>query len=173
MTYVIDVHAWLDIACPWCWIAKRRFGLAVEDYGGPVRIDYHSFELAPHLPDDYLSSESDFLQSSHSHHTREQAREMMWIVRSTGVRLGLVYDFARVQHTSTLLAHHLLQHAKAQGMQDAMLEALFAAFFTQGRDLRQIEVLVGIADGVGLDAGDVRRVLISRRYRDAVRADRE
>jgi predicted DsbA family dithiol-disulfide isomerase len=56
MTLAVDVYAWLDIACPWCWIAKRRFGLAVQDYRGPVRIDYRSFELAPHLPDDYLSA---------------------------------------------------------------------------------------------------------------------
>ena len=57
MTHAVDVHARLDIACSWCWIAKRRFVLAVEDYGGPARIEYHSFELAPHLPDDYLGSE--------------------------------------------------------------------------------------------------------------------
>jgi predicted DsbA family dithiol-disulfide isomerase len=121
MTHIVDVHAWLDIACPWCWIAKRRFVLAVQDYRGPVRIDYRSFEMAPHLPDDYLSAGSDFLQSSHSRHTPEQTREMMRIVRSTGARLGLVYDFDGVQHTSTLLAHQLLQYAKAHGMQDAML----------------------------------------------------
>ena len=98
---------------------------------------------------------------------------MMRTVRSTGARLGLVYDFAGVQHTSTLPAHRLLQHAKARGVQDAMLEALVTAFFAKGRDLRQIDELVGIAGGMGLDAGDVRRVLVSRRYLDAVRADRE
>ena len=173
MSHAIDVHAWLDIACPWCWVAKRRFGLAAEDYGGPVSVDYHSFELAPDLPDDYLSSESDFLQSSHSRHTPEQAREMMRIVRSTGTRLGLMYDFDGVQHTNTLLAHQLLQHAKANGMQDAMLEALFTAFFAGCRDLRQIDELVGIAGGIGLDPEDARQVLVSRRYLDAVRADRE
>jgi predicted DsbA family dithiol-disulfide isomerase len=84
-----------------------------------------------------------------------------------------VYDFEGVQHTSTLLAHQLLKLARTHGRQDAMLEALFTAFFAEGRDLRQIDELVGIAGGVGLDAGEVRRVLVSRRYLDAVRADRE
>jgi predicted DsbA family dithiol-disulfide isomerase len=98
---------------------------------------------------------------------------MMRIVRSAGARLGLVYDFDGVQHISTLLDHQLLQHAKAQGMQDTMLEALFTAFFAKARDLRQIDELVGRAGGIGLDAGDVRRVLVSRRYLDAVRADRD
>jgi predicted DsbA family dithiol-disulfide isomerase len=58
----VEVHAWVDIACPWCWIAKRRFEVAETDYGGDVMLEYHSFELAPDLPADYLSSEADFLE---------------------------------------------------------------------------------------------------------------
>jgi predicted DsbA family dithiol-disulfide isomerase len=171
-TRPIEVHAWVDVACPWCWIAKRRFELAETEYGGEVTLEYHSFELAPDLPTDYLSSEADFLQFLYPGTTRQEAEQMMWVVRGTGARHGLAYDFDRVQHTSTFLAHQLLHHAKAHGRQLPMLDMLFSAFFERGRDLRQIDELVALADKVGL-AADTHGVLATAKYADAVRADRE
>ena len=111
----VEVHAWLDVACPWCWIAKRRFEAAEAEFGGNVTLEYHSFKLAPDLPADYVSSEADFLQFLYAGTTREEAKQMIWVVTGTGARLGLAYDFDRVQHTSTFLAHQLLHHAKATG----------------------------------------------------------
>ena len=111
----VAVHAWVDVACPWCWIAKRRFEAAEAEFGGDVTLEYHSFELAPDLPADYVSSEAEFLQLLYAGTTREEAEQMMWVVRGTGTRHGLAYRFDRVQHTSTFRAHQLLHHAKAQG----------------------------------------------------------
>jgi predicted DsbA family dithiol-disulfide isomerase len=169
----VEVHAWVDIACPWCRIAKRRFEEAETAYGGPVALEYHSFELAPELPVDYRSSETEFLQFLYAGTTRAEAEQMMWVVRGTGARLGLVYDFDRVQHTSTFLAHQLLHHAKADGRQVPMLDVLFSAFFERGRDLRRIDELVALAGEVHLDSADTRTALETGRYAEAVRADRE
>ena len=168
----VEVHAWLDVACPWCWIAKRRFEAAEDEFGGDVTLEYHSFELAPDLPADYVNSEADFLQFLYAGTTREEAEQMMWVVRGTGARLGLAYDFDRVRHTSTFLAHQLLHHAKAQGSQLPMLDVLFSAFFEHGRDLRGVDELVALAGEVGLDACGTRTVLESGQYADAVRGDR-
>ena len=168
----VEVHAWVDVACPWCWIAKRRFELAETEYGGEVALQYHSFELAPDLPVDYVSSEADFLQLRYAGTTREEAEQMMWVVRGTGSRLGLAYDFDSVQHTSTFLAHQLLHHAEANGRQLPMLDVLFSAFFERGRDLRRVDELVGLAGEVGLDGAGARAVLETGRYAEAVRADR-
>lgn len=169
----IEVHAWVDVACPWCRIAKRRFELAETEFGGDVALRYHSFELAPDLPAGYVSSEADFLRLLYAGTTREEAEQMMRVVRGTGARLGLAYDFGRVAHTSTFLAHQLLHHAKAHGRQLPMLDVLFSAFFERGCDLRRIDELVGLAGEVGLAAADTREVLESGRYVVAVRADRE
>ena len=169
----IEVHAWLDVACPWCWIAKRRFEAATIEYGGDVTVEYHSFELAPDLPADYLSSEADFLQFHYPGRTRTEAEQMMWLVKGTGARLGLAYDFDRVQHTSTLLAHQLLHHAKASGRLVPMLDVLFSAFFERGRDLRDIDELIALAAEVGLEASEARTVVETGRYADAVRAERD
>jgi predicted DsbA family dithiol-disulfide isomerase len=168
----VEVHAWVDVACPWCWIAKRRFEAAEAEYGGDVTLEYHSFELAPGLPADYLSSEAEFLQFLYKRTTRNEAEQMMWAVRGTGARLGLSYDFDNVQHTSTFLAHQLLHHAKAHGRQLPMLDVLFSAFFERGRDLRGIDELVALADEVDLDSTGTREVLETGRYAGAVRADR-
>lgn len=168
----IRVDAWVDIACPWCWIAKRRFDEAVVEFEGEVEVTYHSWELAPELPQDYNTSEVDFLQRLYPGTSAEEARQKVALVTSTGARLGLAYDFDTVQHTSTLLAHQLLHHAKAQGMQKPMLEALWSAFFERGRDLRDVEGLVRIAVGFGLGAHEAREALLSGRYAEAVRADR-
>jgi predicted DsbA family dithiol-disulfide isomerase len=172
-TRPIEVHAWLDVACPWCWVAKRRFEAAETEYGGNVRVHYHSFELAPDLPADYLGSEADFLQFHYPGRTREEVEQMMWIVNSTGARLGLVYDFDHVQHTSTFLAHQVLHHAKASNRQMPMLDVLFSAFFERGRDLRRVDELVALAAEVDLDPAETRKVLDTGHYTDAVRADRE
>lgn len=135
-------------------------------------MEYHSFQLAPDLPADYLTSEADFLQLHYPGRTPGEAAQMMWLVKSTGARLGLAYDFNRVKHTSTLLAHQLLHHAKASNRQVPMLDLLFSAFFERGRDLRDIDELVALAAEVGLDACDARTMLETGRYADAVRADR-
>jgi predicted DsbA family dithiol-disulfide isomerase len=169
----IEAHAWLDVACPWCWVAKRRFEAATLEYGGDVVVEYHAFELAPDLPDDYLTSEADFLQFHYPGRTRADVEQMMWVVRSTGARLGLAYDFDRVQHTSTFLAHQLLHHAKAVGRQVPMLDVMFSAFFERGRDLRDFDELGALAAEVGLDTGEARTVLETGQYADAVRADRD
>ena len=79
------------------------------------------------------------------------------------------YDFDRVRHTSTFLAHQLLHHAKAHGRQLRMLDVLFSAFFEHGRDLRRVDELVALAGEVGLDACGTRTVLESGGYADAVR----
>lgn len=169
----IEVHAWLDVACPWCWIAKRRFEAATTEFGGDVTVEYHSFELAPDLPADYVSSEADFLQFFYQGRTGKEVNQMMWVVKSTGSRYGLAYDFGSVQHTNTFLAHQLLHHAKANDRQLQMLDVLFSAFFERGRDLRGIDELVRLAGEVDLDAADTRMALESGRYAHAVRADRE
>lgn len=160
---VIAVHAWLDVACPWCWIAKRRFDEAAVEFEGEVDVTYHSWELAPKLFADYVSSEVDFLQLLYAGITPEEAQQKCDLVTSTGAKLGLAYDFDRVQHTNTFLAHQLLHHAKDHGIQKRMPEALFSAFFEQGLDLRGIDQLVQLAVGCGMDADSARESLVSGR----------
>lgn len=171
----VEVHAWVDVACPWCWIAKRRFDEATAEFatetGTAVEVTYHSWELAPGLPEDYLSTEVDFLQRLYAGTSPEEAQQKCALVTSTGAKLGLAYAFDRVQHTSTFLAHQLLHQAKEHGLQKPVLEALFSAFFEQARDLRGIDELVAIGVACGLEAAEIRDSLATGRFAEAVRAD--
>ena len=172
-TRAVEVHAWVDIACPWCRIAKRRFEEAETEYGGEVTLEYHSFELAPELPAEYCSSEADFLQSLYPGTTRAEAEQMMWVVRGTGTRLGLAYDFDRVQHTSTFLAHQLLHHAKADGRQIPMLDVLFSAFFERAATCAGSTSSWRWPVRWTWTPADARTALETGRFAGAVRADRE
>lgn len=181
-TAPVDVHAWLDLACPWCWVAKRRFEAAAAEYGGPVRVRYHSFELDPDLPMNYRGDQAQDLRRRYPARSERDVERMMVMVRTAGAPEGLEYNFDRVRRTSTFRAHQLVQlaadedvaagHAGA-GRQSAILEVLYAAYFTHGQDLREIDVLLRAAAEAGIEAAAARRVLDSGRYAVAIHTDRE
>lgn len=166
----LDAHIWVDIACPWCYLGKRRFEQAVREHDGELRVEYHSFELAPDTPVDFAGSEIDFLVE-YKGMPREQVRQMLDQMTALGAGEGLRYDFEALRHTNTLLAHQALHHAKGQGRQAELLERLFQAYFTQGRNLGQVDELVALGTEVGLDGEELRQALVDGRHAAAVRQD--
>jgi len=96
---------------------------------------------------------------------------MLQHVTGIAAAVGLHYDFDRVVHTNTVLAHELLHFSKAQGRQLETVEALFRAYFEQGRHLGRVDALVELASEVGLDADAARTALESHEYLGAVHAD--
>ncbi|HLU46231.1 MAG TPA: DsbA family oxidoreductase [Natronosporangium sp.] len=166
----LEVRIWVDIACPWCFIGKRRFERGAREYGGELRVEYHSFELAPDTPVDFAGSEVDFL-ADYKGLPRAQVQQMLDQVTAIAAGEGLRYDFAALRHTNTLLAHQALQYAKEQDRQRELLERLFQAYFEQGRHLGKVDELAALAAEVGLDGDALRQALIDRRYESAVRQD--
>src|SRR5690349_11840939 len=98
----IPVHVWSDIACPWCFIGKRRFEAGVEASGLAVTVEYHSFELSPQTPVDFEGTEVDFL-TGYKGITEAEAEQMLDRVTALAAGEGLRYDFAALRHTRTLL----------------------------------------------------------------------
>lgn len=175
MTTPLKVDIWSDIACPWCYVGKRRFeeALVTFDASGaarPVEIEYHSFELAPDTPVDFDGSEVDFL-AGYKGMPREQVAQMLEQMTGVAASVGLSYDFDALQHTKTLKAHELLHHAKAKGLQGEMKERLLRAYFEEGRHLGHVDELVALATEVGLDADETRAVLESGALAPAVAQD--
>ncbi|WGD38162.1 DsbA family oxidoreductase [Lysinibacter sp. HNR] len=175
MTDAIKVDIWSDIACPWCYIGKRRFEDAVKSFGAsqnsvPVEIEYHSFELAPDTPVDFRGSEIDFL-SGHKGVPRSQAEQMLRQVTGVAASVGLNYNFDVLQHTKTLKAHELLHFAKSRGKQHEVKERLLKAYFEEGRHVGRVEELVALASEVGLDPEEVFAVLTSSRFAVDVQND--
>ena len=175
MSEPLTIDIWSDVACPWCYIGKRHLeqGLAALGADAPdVRIEYHSFELAPDTPVDFAGSEVDFLVGAKGL-PRQRVLAMLDRVTGVAAEAGLTYDFDRLQHTKTLKAHELLHFAKAKGLQHEMEERLMAAYFTEGKHVGRVDDLVALAEEVGLDAGEARSALESAEYLPAVRADQE
>ena len=171
----LKVDIWSDIACPWCFIGKRKFESAVEQFGDgerDVAIEYHSFELSPDTPVDFEGSEVDFLVS-HKNMPEAQVSQMLEQVAGIAASVGLSYDFDALQHTNTVKAHQLLHFAKSQGKQAEMKERLLSAYFQEGRHVGRVEDLADLATDVGLDRHKVVASLESDEFLPAVQADKE
>jgi predicted DsbA family dithiol-disulfide isomerase len=166
----IKVDIWSDIACPWCYIGKRKFEAAVTSAGIPVEVEYHSFELSPNTPVEMDGKHSDFL-ASHMGVGAEQAQAMLDRVSGIAESVGLHYDYDALQTTNTVLGHQAIHYAKAHGMQLEMKERLMKAYFEEGRHVGRIPDLADLAAEIGLDREDVVRSLTAGEYLDAVHAD--
>jgi len=171
----IRIEVWSDIACPWCYIGKRRLeaGIAAFSAGPgalPVEIEYRSFELAPDTPVDFDGGEIDFLVE-HKRLPADRVRAMLAHVTEVAESVGLVYDFGALRHTNTVKAHQLLHFAKARGRQNELKERLLRAYFTEGRHVGREDELAGLAAEVGLDPEEALRSLREDEHLAAVRED--
>ncbi|WP_423917419.1 DsbA family oxidoreductase [Frigoribacterium sp. 2-23] len=166
----IRVDIWSDIACPWCYIGKRKFEDGVRRSGRAVDVTYHSFELSPDTPVDFEGDEIDFL-SKHKGLPAEQVVGMLANVTGIAREVGLDYDYDALQHTNTVLAHQLLHFAKAKGRQLDMTERLLKAYFEQGRHVGRVDDLADLAAEIGLDRDEVVASLSTDEYLADVRAD--
>lgn len=172
----IKIDIWSDVACPWCYIGKRRLEAGLEAFATdpaepPVEVEYHSFELSPDTPVDFAGSEVDFLMG-HKGLAEPVVRQMIDRVVSLAAEVGLAYDYDALQHTNTVRAHQLLHHAKAHGKQLEMKERLLAAYFVEGRHIGLIPDLAGLAAEVGLDPDEAARALEQGTYIRAVDDDK-
>ncbi|WP_222850960.1 DsbA family oxidoreductase [Phytoactinopolyspora mesophila] len=167
---VIKIDIWSDVACPWCYVGKRRLERALASFGGQTSIEFHSFELAPDTPVDFEGSEVDFL-ARHKGMPRERVEQMLAQMTAVAAEEGLAFDFDALQHTKTLKAHELLHHAKTIGRQAELKERLLKAYFEQGRHVGRIDDLAALAAEVGLEPGAARDALESGKFAADVAAD--
>ncbi|MCG7634644.1 DsbA family oxidoreductase [Gordonia McavH-238-E] len=172
MSAPITVDIWSDIACPWCYIGKRKFEAGLAEFAGrdDVEVTYHSFELAPDTPVDFDGSEVDFLVR-HKGMPAQQVEGMLEQVTGIAAEVGLDYDFDSLQHTMTLKAHEALHFAKERGRQLDLVERLFKAYFEEGRHVGRPDELADLAADIGLDRDEVIAALDSGAYAPAVAAD--
>jgi predicted DsbA family dithiol-disulfide isomerase len=169
---MITVEIWSDVVCPWCYIGKRRFEQALADFEPDVDIVWRSFQLDPDSPTD---EERGLVESFAARKGlgESQVRAMFAQVTEIAAGEGLAYDFDRVRAANTYDAHRLLHFAAAHGRQGELKERLLRAYFTEGEQVGDPEVLTRLAAEVGLDATQARRALADGAYTDEVRADIE
>ncbi len=168
----MKIDIWSDIACPWCYIGKRRLETALADYPhrDSVDITWHSYQLDPTLPEHYDGTEAEYL-ASRKGMPIEQVKQMFGHVAEQAAGEGLAYDFDALVVANSARAHELLHLAKEAGHPDAVKEALLSAHFEHGADIGDVDTLVRIGTSTGLDEGSIRAALEDGRYKAAVAAD--
>ena len=169
----MQIQIWSDVVCPWCYVGKRRFERALEGFvhRDQVRIEHRSFQLDPTRPRGETSSRRTMLMSKYRRSAAE-VLEMDEKMEALAAAEGLEYHLTDANLTgNTFDAHQLVQLAATHGLQDAMLERLYRAYFTEERSLFDRESLVTLAGEAGLDTSEARQALEDRRFADAVARD--
>ncbi|MGC2940266.1 MULTISPECIES: DsbA family oxidoreductase [unclassified Brevibacterium] len=168
----MKIEIWSDIACPWCYIGKRRFETALDAYAhkDSVEVAWRSFQLDPNLPDHFDGTETEHL-SQMKGMPAAQVRQMFDHVTQQASEVGLHYDFDSIVVANSFTAHRLLHFAKTHGLMSEAKEALLSGHFEKGRDIGDIGYLAEVGREIGLDPDEVRRVLATDEYADEVRAD--
>ena len=168
----MHVEIWSDIACPWCYVGKRRFEAALADFEhrDGVQVTWRSFELDPTAPRERESDGATHLAQKYGT-TREEALAMQQRMTDTAAAEGLWFRFDIARGGNTFDAHRVLHLAAAHGLQDEMKERVMRGYLSEGELICDHAVLERLAVEVGLAADAVRSVLAGDAYADAVRDD--
>lgn len=174
MTTRLQVEVWSDIACPWCYVGKRRLEAALATFPHAAEVDvvWRAFELDPSAPKvqpeavPYAERLAKKYRSSPA-----QAQVMIDRMVATAAEDGLDLRFDRIRPGNTFDAHRLIHLAAERGLRDAMKERCLRAYLTDGEAIGDAAVLQRLGVELGLDADEVAALLAGDRFAAEVRAD--
>jgi predicted DsbA family dithiol-disulfide isomerase len=168
----MEVEIWSDIACPWCYIGKRRFESALRqfEHADELTVTWRSFELDPKAPAEREGELAGHLARKYAMPI-EQARESQRGLTETAEHEGLLFRFDLARSGNTFDGHRLVHLAAEHGRQEQMKERLMKAYFTEGRLVSDPETLVALGTEVGLPPAEVQALLAGERFTEEVRAD--
>lgn len=169
MRPTLTVEVWSDVVCPWCYIGKRRFEKAAEVLRDEVDLEvaYRPYQLDPRAPTGATMPVEEAYARKFG--GPEAAQRAINHVSTIATDEGLEFHMDRALRANTLLAHRLLFLAEATGHQAALKERLLRAYFCDGLDVGDSEVLAGLAGEVGMPPDKVVAFLASRDGIDEVR----
>lgn len=158
-----------DVVCPWCYVGKRRLERAIEQADVPVHIRWRPFQLDPTIPPEG-KSRREYLEGKFGSAERVQA--LFDSLNEAGAAEGIAFAFEQIERSpNTIDAHRLIRWAGDEGRQEGVVEALFHAYFLEGRDLGDHAVLADIAAAAGMDGPKIAARLASDEDRAAVQAE--
>jgi predicted DsbA family dithiol-disulfide isomerase len=164
----LDIYS--DTICPWCFIGKRRLERALAQRSqADVAIRWRAFQLNPGMPAEGMGRQA-YLRAKFGQ--PERAQRIYDAIRSAGESEGIRFNFEQVRRTpNTLLSHRLLRLAWEESCQGPMSEALFRAYFLDGLDIGNADVLVDVAESIGLEKPAIQRFFESQGF--AVEVEQE
>ncbi|MCC8361386.1 DsbA family oxidoreductase [Salinimicrobium sediminilitoris] len=168
----MEVKIWSDVRCPFCYIGKRKFEAALEQFPekDKVKITWKSFQLDPTLETRADMNSIDYFVEAKGV-SKEQARQMFSRATQMAKEVGLDFNLEDSVLANSFRAHKLIQMAKSEGLGDEIEEALFKAHFEDAKNIDYPEVLVEIAASIGMDAAEVKQMLESDDFNYEVKQD--
>jgi predicted DsbA family dithiol-disulfide isomerase len=139
-----------DTICPWCYVGKRRLARALAARPQPkLAVRWRAFQLNPGMPADGMVRER-YIDAKFG--SSERAKRIYEAVSAVGASEGINFNFEAIKRTpNTILSHRLLRKASKEELQDELLEAMFQAYFVDGRDIGSARVLTEVGESVGLE----------------------
>ncbi len=172
MSKRLRVDVWSDVACPWCYVGKRKLESALPMFPHAAEVDvvWHAFELDPSAPRSQPDgvSMTARLAKKYGKSVRE-AEAMVQHMVDVAKTDGLDFRFDRIKPGNTFDAHRLIHLGKVRGKQDAVKERLMRAYFTEGEAVGDTGVLLHLGASAGLEADEVAALLASDLYAAEVR----
>lgn len=165
----IDVYQ--DTVCPWCRIGKKNLQLALAQWGGDAEIHYHTFFLNPDVPTEGYDFR-EYLSAKMGIQPRQLSQVFDGPTRM-GAAVGLEFNFDQIERSpNSLLSHRLIALAPAE-QREAVIDALYDAYFRDGRDIGDLDTLIAIATETGLDGEALRARLLTDETQAEVEAEAE
>jgi predicted DsbA family dithiol-disulfide isomerase len=165
MTLSPAIAVYSDVICPWCFVGKRRLERALREVGADASVTWLPFELNPDMPPDGMERAAYRARKFGEARSRELDANMTALGREEGI----AFAFDRIVRTpSTRRAHALIAHASRLGRADAVVEALFRAYFEEALDIGDDNVLADLAERQGLDRAEALAALAGPQLRDEV-----
>lgn len=169
---MVIVEIWSDVMCPFCYMGKRKFEAALQRFEqrDGVQVTWRSFQLDPAVQFKPGRTLYQYL-AERKGVTLEASRRMHERLTASAAEVGLRYNFDTAIIASSFDAHRLTHLARERGVQDTIEERLFAAYFTEGRNIADYETLGSLGAEAGLDPAEVQQMLAGTRFAGEVRKE--
>jgi predicted DsbA family dithiol-disulfide isomerase len=169
----MKVEVWSDIMCPFCYIGKRNYESALGQFADRDRVEivWKSFQLDPSIPEKTEEENVFRYLAQRKGISYEQSVQMHQGVVQTAKNAGLEYNFDKAVVANSFKAHRMIQLAKTKGLGDQAEERLFSAYFTEGKNFGNPEVLTALGKEIGLTEADVQEALTNETYAQKVKED--
>lgn len=168
----MKIEIWSDVMCPFCYIGKRRFEDALQQFAhkDEVEVEWKSFQLNPDMKTDPSLNINQYLADAKGWNL-DYAQQMNNHVTEMAAQVGLTYDFDKAVVANSFNAHRLGHLAKKHGLGEAAEEALFKAYFTDGKNIDDQDTLIDLGVSIGLNTDEIKQTLLSDAFADEVKHD--
>ena len=163
----MKVEIWSDIMCPFCYIGKRNFEMALQhfEHKNDIEVEWKSFQLDPSIPEEVkVRTDIYTFFANKKGMSVEEARNMHQNVIDYAQNSGLQFNFDILMVANSIKAHRIIQLATTKGLANDVEEIFFQSYFVDGKDLGNIETLVELGSSVGLEKSEIENALADDSY---------